>query len=122
MQKIRDYFYGAQHTNLGRADLNPYSLIVPFTDIQIRKVGEELVAPSSALPLGTDRKADETKMIKIEPGNILMHSILAVSNAVCDDTEMESDLLLHSSVAGFIYMYFLESFIMVILVDQQLMK
>lgn len=104
MLKVRDYFYGTQHTQLGRADLNPYSLIVPHKDVQVRKVGQELIAPTSALPLGTDFKADETKMVKIEVGNILLHSILAVSNAVCENEDDESDLVLKSSVAGFIYM------------------
>lgn len=104
MLKVRDYFYGTQHTQLGRGELNPYSLIIPYLDVEIRKIGQELIAPSSALPLGTDIKVDETKMVKIDAGNILLHSVLAVSNAVCENEEDESDLVLKSSVAGFIYM------------------
>ena len=103
--KVRDYFYGTQHTHLSRADLNPYSLIIGYGDIQVRKVGEELIAPSSALPLGTIITQDETKMIHIEVGTILMNSVLAISNSVCVEGEDENEAVLNSSVAGFIYMF-----------------
>lgn len=74
------------------------------------------MAPSSALPLGMERKAMETKFMKVEPGDILLHSILAVSHALlpgCTDhegktvkiytSEEEAAALLSSNVAGFIY-------------------
>ena len=110
MDKIREYFYGNPHTSLGRADLNPYSVIVPFSEMNIRRVGEGILAPSSALPLGMDRHATETKMVKVEPGTILLHSVIAVSTAdIPTETEELSEdeiskRVLESNILGFIYM------------------
>lgn len=108
MQKIKDYFYGTPNTFLGRADLNPYSLIIPFHVVDIRRIGDVSVAPSSALPLGTDRKVNETRLVKVDPGNILLHSVLALSSAEVDDIKDDdkiSEQVLNSSIMGFIYMY-----------------
>ncbi|KAJ3091330.1 Cleavage polyadenylation factor subunit clp1, partial [Quaeritorhiza haematococci] len=119
-QKIREYFYGTPTAN-NRAELSPYTNVVPFTDVAVRRVGEGTLAPSSALPLGTDRKVLETRMVKIEAGDILLHSILAVSNASPPSTggsetggeatdpvpamtqAQESQMLLETNLAGFVY-------------------
>ncbi len=39
-QKVREYFYGNPDTALGRADLNPYSTTVSYTEIAVHRVGE----------------------------------------------------------------------------------
>ncbi|KAJ1549783.1 hypothetical protein HK096_010478, partial [Nowakowskiella sp. JEL0078] len=109
VKKIREYFYGS-----GRFELNPYNNIVPFSDVWIRQVGEGTLAPSSALPIGMQNKILETRMVKVQPSSILLHSILAVShtpivkNSGLNDenrqwSEEETSALLDSNVAGFVY-------------------
>ena len=73
-KRIRDYFYGASN------QLCPYALTVNFQDVSVFKFGEGPIAPSSALPIGADRKVDETRPVKMNPGGHLLHSILAVSS------------------------------------------
>jgi polyribonucleotide 5'-hydroxyl-kinase len=108
MRKIREYFYGFPHIPNQRSELFPYSNIIPFHDIQVRRVSEGTLAPNSALPLGMDRKVSETQLVKVEPGDILLHSILAVVHVDLGDKkelgqEEESDVLLKSPITGFIY-------------------
>jgi len=58
------------------------------------------LAPSSALPIGIDRKVSETQLVKVEPDdNTLLHSILAISSA----NNPEEHSLLESSIIGFVY-------------------
>ncbi|ORX91606.1 Clp1-domain-containing protein, partial [Basidiobolus meristosporus CBS 931.73] len=94
MQKIREYFYGTP-----KMELSPYSTLVSYEDITVYRVGEDSLAPSSALPIGIDRKVSETQLVSLKPGDMLFHSILAVINSESTD---EADLL-RSNVAGFIY-------------------
>ncbi|KAJ3003434.1 UNVERIFIED_CONTAM: Cleavage polyadenylation factor subunit clp1 [Siphonaria sp. JEL0065] len=111
--KIREYFYGTT-----KFPLSPFSNIVSFHDIHVRRVGESTAAPSSALPIGVDRKAEQTKIVKVEVGDILLNSILAVSHADRLDAlapvagavsapaltlEQETALILEKNIAGFIY-------------------
>ncbi|KAH6588784.1 hypothetical protein BASA50_010490 [Batrachochytrium salamandrivorans] len=111
MQRVKEYFYGT-HKN----GIMPFSQTVPFSGVVVRRVGEGIQAPSSALPLGMERKEYDTKYVKVEPGDILLHSILALSHALlpgavgADDVvakiytpEEESLTLLESNIAGFIY-------------------
>ena len=84
-----------------------------FSDVVIRKVGEGTLVPSSALPIGHERKEKETKFVKVECGDILLHSILAVSHVPLpgqhdNETkiytpEEESALLLETNISGFVY-------------------
>ncbi|KAJ1733582.1 Cleavage polyadenylation factor subunit clp1 [Coemansia biformis] len=73
---VRQYFYGT-----GREEVSSFSTVVNFDDIQILRVGEDVVAPSSTLPLGEDRKVTDTTVAVVEPDESLMHSILAVTDA-----------------------------------------
>ncbi|KAJ3014404.1 hypothetical protein HKX48_005182 [Thoreauomyces humboldtii] len=118
MHKIKEYFYGTT-----KGELSPYSSLVPFADVNIRRVGEGTLAPSSALPLGSERMLQETRLIKVDPGTILMHSVLAMSNAAPPDPpsastvddptappppaaltpEEESSLVLGTNLSGFVY-------------------
>ncbi|KAI8851917.1 Pre-mRNA cleavage complex II protein Clp1-domain-containing protein [Chytridium lagenaria] len=73
------------------------------------------LAPSSALPLGMERKLQETRVVKVEAGDILLNSVLAVSNADRLDAlpsigsapaltpEQETSMILDSALAGFVY-------------------
>ncbi|KAF9941838.1 hypothetical protein BGZ67_003928 [Mortierella alpina] len=93
-QKIREYFYGTS-----KSELAPYSTMVNYHDVEVLRVGEGSLAPSSALPIGEDRKVSETHVVRVEPGEHLLHSVLAVSNA---DKLVESEIL-ETNLAGFVY-------------------
>ncbi|KAG0049992.1 hypothetical protein BGZ83_005199 [Gryganskiella cystojenkinii] len=93
-QKIREYFYGTS-----KSELAPYSTMINYHDVEILRVGEGSLAPSSALPIGEDRKVSETHVVKVDPGEHLLHSVLAVSNA----ERMQEPEILETNLAGFIY-------------------
>ncbi|KAF9163443.1 hypothetical protein BGX21_008628 [Mortierella sp. AD011] len=94
--KIREYFYGTT-----KNELAPYSTMINYHDVEILRVGEGSLAPSSALPIGEDRKVSETHVVKVDPSeHILLHSVLAVSNA--DKMKSEEEIL-ETNLAGFIY-------------------
>ncbi|KAJ3358000.1 hypothetical protein HDU83_000057 [Entophlyctis luteolus] len=111
--KIREYFYGTP-----KFPLNPASNTVGFHELTVRRVGDTTLAPSSALPLGQERKVQETKIVKMEVGDTLLNSILAVSHADRLDAsaaaaatvsapaltaDEETALILEKNVAGFVY-------------------
>ncbi|KAJ3237834.1 hypothetical protein HDU78_003844 [Chytriomyces hyalinus] len=112
--KVREYFYGTT-----RYPLSPFSSIVRFDDLAVRRVGESIVAPSSVMPIGYDRKAQETKIVKVESFDILLNSVLAVTHAdrleallalsggaisaPALTADQETSLILDKNVAGFVY-------------------
>lgn len=88
------YFYGVHR------EYSPFSLVLPFEEISIRKLGEERLAPKSALPLGATRKVDESKATaaaKVEITSALLYSILAVSWGASEEQIGEAN------VAGYVY-------------------
>lgn len=93
MKRIREYFYGCPNF-----ELSPSPNLVKFDELNIYKVGQGKLAPSSALPVGMDRKVSETQLSKVEIGEHLLHAILAVCNS---DTPDES--LVGASTHGFVY-------------------
>ncbi|KAI8372301.1 Pre-mRNA cleavage complex II protein Clp1-domain-containing protein [Choanephora cucurbitarum] len=92
--KIHEYFYGTP-----KCELSPYSMLVNYDDIKIWRVGD-VIAPSSALPLGMDSSSDETQVVRVDNYDMCLHSILAMLNAGQDEHENK---LLGSNVAGFVY-------------------
>lgn len=92
--KIHEYFYGTP-----KCELSPYSMLVNYDDIKVWRVGD-VIAPSSALPLGMDSSSNETQVVKVDNYDMCLHSILAILNS--DQNESENNLL-QSNVAGFIY-------------------
>ncbi|KAI9262876.1 Pre-mRNA cleavage complex II protein Clp1-domain-containing protein [Helicostylum pulchrum] len=92
--KIHEYFYGTP-----KCELSPYSMLVNHDDIKIWRVGD-VIAPSSALPLGMDSSSNETQLVKVDNYDMCLHSILAIVNI--DQTEPENRIL-ENNVAGFIY-------------------
>ncbi|KAI8334497.1 Pre-mRNA cleavage complex II Clp1 [Blakeslea trispora] len=92
--KIHEYFYGTP-----KCELSPYSMLVNYDDIKIWRVGD-VIAPSSALPLGMDSSSDETQVVRVDNYDMCLHSILAMLNAGQDEHENN---LLGSNVAGFVY-------------------
>ncbi|KAJ2717075.1 Cleavage polyadenylation factor subunit clp1 [Coemansia spiralis] len=72
---VRQYFYGTD-----RDQVASFSTVVNFDDIRILRVGEDVVAPSSTLPLGEERKVTDTLVSAVEPDESLIHSLLAVTD------------------------------------------
>eukprot|EP01114_Cavostelium_apophysatum_P001760 TRINITY_DN11535_c0_g1_i1.p1 TRINITY_DN11535_c0_g1~~TRINITY_DN11535_c0_g1_i1.p1 ORF type:complete len:477 (-),score=26.17 TRINITY_DN11535_c0_g1_i1:159-1460(-) len=91
LQRIREYFYGAN------GDLYPHSTVVSFNDVIIFKIGTPSQAPASALPLGEERKLGQLRLIEVIPSTEILNSILSVSHAKSADTVISSNL------AGFVY-------------------
>lgn len=92
--QFKAYFYGP------RQEYTPFSQVLPFEDLQLRRLGEEALAPSSALPIGATRKVSETRTSRVDPGkSLLLYSILAVPNAQSE----EDDQLSNSNIAGYLY-------------------
>ncbi|CAL9043131.1 unnamed protein product [Musa banksii] len=89
--RIREYFYGLAN------DLSAHSNIVNFTDISVYRIGGGPQAPRSALPIGAEPVADPTRLVAVNINRDLLHLVLAVSYA------KESDQIISSNVAGFIY-------------------
>ena len=138
--QIRSYFYGMSPVvpqepeknapagldePLGGVPvLNPYSFTIPFDLLSIYRVGQDRVAPSSALPIGAERTLSEMQVVKLDPVNspsdlsLLLHSVLALieppaalehheENAASEETpvkEYNDDELLGSTLLGFIHM------------------
>ena len=103
--RIKEYFYGAP----GKNDLAPFSVTLSFNDVLIRRVTEGATVPSSALPLGMEAMSLDTKFVKCEPGDMLLHSILAISRAMPPSgapwsSEEETEALITHGIAGFINM------------------
>lgn len=88
------YFYGAHR------EYSPFSLVLPFEEVSIRKLGEERLAPRSALPLGATRKLNESKATaaaKVEITSALLYSVLAISWGASEEQVGEAN------VAGYVY-------------------
>ncbi|KAI8618295.1 protein CLP1 [Chytriomyces sp. MP71] len=112
--RVREYFYGTP-----RFPLSPFSNTVKFDDLAVRRVGDNVTAPSSIMPIGYDRKAAETKVVRVDDANILLNSVLALTHAdrlgallalsggatsaPALTSEQETQLVLDRNVAGFVY-------------------
>ncbi|KAI8319692.1 putative cleavage/polyadenylation factor ia subunit clp1p [Martensiomyces pterosporus] len=73
---IRQYFYGTT-----AEPFSSFSAIASFQEIGILRIGEDVKAPSSTLPLGETRKLTDTSVFAVNPDESLAHSILAVTDA-----------------------------------------
>ncbi|WFD07716.1 polynucleotide 5'-hydroxyl-kinase [Malassezia vespertilionis] len=145
--QIRSYFYGmgvpkpqesglanedgAPHENShvfpshmeplgGVPTLNPYSFTIPLDLLEIYRVGQDRIAPSSALPIGAERAMDGLQVVKLDPVNSasdlssLLHSVLVLvepprgggepgkPDSECERTE---DELLGASLVGLVHVY-----------------
>ncbi|CAG8509142.1 1408_t:CDS:10 [Ambispora gerdemannii] len=94
MRKIQEYFYGTS-----KVGLQPFNASIDFHSLSIYRVGFGSLAPSSALPIGIDRKVSETQLVRVEPDETLRHSILAL---ITTDSP-EEPALLEANVSGFLY-------------------
>ena len=110
---MKEYFYGTL-----KNDLTPFSQTVSFSDVIVRRAMEGSVAPSSALPIGMEANPNEVKFVKVEAGDILLHSVLAVSYTPLAGSidlkdpqdapkiytpEEEASALLGTNICGYVY-------------------
>lgn len=86
--------------------LAPSSSVVKFEDISIYRIGEENMAPSSALPIGAIRTLSEMQPILLDPaaaGSGLLHRVLGVLSPFHpDENERYDEEILDLSVTGFL--------------------
>jgi len=88
---FKKYFYGAKR------EYSPFSLVLSFDEVFLRRLGEDSLAPKSALPLGATRKVEGGKAAKVEPSASLLYSVLAVSWATSEEQVGEIN------TAGYVY-------------------
>ncbi|KAI6109694.1 hypothetical protein F5141DRAFT_1063872 [Pisolithus sp. B1] len=92
--------------------LAPSSSIVNFGDITIYRIGEETMAPSSALPIGATRTLSEMQPILLDPaaaGSGLLNRVLGVLSPFHpDENERYDEEILDLSVTGFLVITNLE--------------
>ncbi|KZT61554.1 cleavage/polyadenylation factor ia subunit Clp1p [Calocera cornea HHB12733] len=118
--QLRSYFYGARHSDRkeGEEDgdfdpesaLAPTSSVVSFNDLRIYRVGEESLAPSSALPIGASRAVSTIQPVLVDPSSPmqqsrLLNGVLALlaplpANVIQDDLDLAQ--LLDRNVSGFL--------------------
>ncbi|KAI0705931.1 Pre-mRNA cleavage complex II protein Clp1-domain-containing protein [Cytidiella melzeri] len=86
--------------------LAPSSFVIPFGDLTIWRIGEETMAPSSALPIGATRVLSEMQPIQVDPtqgGSGLYNAVLAlVAPPNPDESERYDEEILDLHVVGFI--------------------
>ncbi|KAI0807663.1 Pre-mRNA cleavage complex II protein Clp1-domain-containing protein [Fomes fomentarius] len=100
------YLQGGEQTPDLTLQLSPSSTSVNFGDITIYRIGEETMAPTSALPIGAARVVSEMQPLLVDPslsGSGLYNAVLAVLAAPnADETERYDEEILDLPVLGFI--------------------
>jgi len=86
--------------------LSPSSTVVGFDDLTIYRIGEETMAPSSALPIGGTRILSEIQPVLIDPsqsGSGLLNAVLALlAPPNPDESERYDEEILDLNVTGFL--------------------
>ncbi|KAK7693831.1 Cleavage polyadenylation factor subunit clp1 [Cerrena zonata] len=86
--------------------LAPSSSIVSFGEMNIWRIGEETMAPTSALPIGATRVVSEMQPLAVDPaqpGSGLYNAILAiVASPNPDEAERYDEEILDLNVLGFV--------------------
>ncbi|KAI0345428.1 hypothetical protein BDW22DRAFT_1412293 [Trametopsis cervina] len=86
--------------------LAPSSFVMPFGEISIWRIGEETMAPSSALPIGATRVVSEMQPIPVDPmqtASGLYNAVLALlSPPNPDESERYDEEMLDLHVVGFV--------------------
>ncbi|PSS31060.1 hypothetical protein PHLCEN_2v2392 [Hermanssonia centrifuga] len=94
---------GEQNTDLA---LSPSSTIISFSDLTIYRIGEETMAPTSALPIGATRVVSEMQPLLVDPaqpGSGLYNAVLALlAPPNPDESERYDEEILDLHVVGFI--------------------
>ncbi|KAF8463804.1 Pre-mRNA cleavage complex II protein Clp1-domain-containing protein [Gautieria morchelliformis] len=89
---------------LEELSLSPHSLVIEFSDLTIYRIGEEAMAPTSALPIGASRVVSEMQPVVVDPaqsGSGLMNAVLALLTQG-EDGLLDDTAVLDRDVAGFL--------------------
>lgn len=76
--RIREYFYGTGIKGSPVTQFYPHSFDVPFQQMKIYKIGAPAV-PDSCLPIGMKADDNQTKLVQVNPGHVLLHHILSLT-------------------------------------------
>ncbi|EGO21102.1 hypothetical protein SERLADRAFT_372905 [Serpula lacrymans var. lacrymans S7.9] len=86
--------------------LSPSSTVLSFDDLTIYRVGQETMAPSSALPIGAARTVSEMQPILVDPSSPssgLLNAVLALlAPPNPDESERYDEEILDLHVIGFL--------------------
>ncbi|KAJ1677744.1 Cleavage polyadenylation factor subunit clp1 [Spiromyces aspiralis] len=101
-RQIRDYFNGTLNE-----PCSSFSVVSSLDGLLFYRVNEDVVAPSSTLPLGETRKLQDSWFVKVEPNESLLHSVLAVLDVEFDPSgdagEPKEKDLANANVHGFVH-------------------
>ncbi|KXS20132.1 Clp1-domain-containing protein [Gonapodya prolifera JEL478] len=95
---VREYFYGTK-----RSEISAYSTPIVFTEMNVRRVGEI----AAYLTLGAESRLSQTRMVRVDPGDALLNSVLALTSVEApppgDKGEHmeDEDKIAVAAVAGF---------------------
>ncbi|KAI1783997.1 hypothetical protein LXA43DRAFT_1044507 [Ganoderma leucocontextum] len=102
----RAYVQAGEQTPDQTMHLSPLSTSVNFGDIVIYRIGEETMAPSSALPIGAARVVSEMQPLVVDPtlgGSGLYNAVLAIlAPPNPDESERYDEEILDLPVIGYI--------------------
>ncbi|KAI0723768.1 Pre-mRNA cleavage complex II protein Clp1-domain-containing protein [Cerioporus squamosus] len=100
------YVQGGEQTPDLTLHLSPLSTTVNFGDITIYRIGEETMAPNSALPIGAARVVSEVQPLLVDPslsGSGLYNAVLAIlAPPNPDEAERYDEEILDLPVVGYI--------------------
>ncbi|KAH9846088.1 Pre-mRNA cleavage complex II protein Clp1-domain-containing protein [Lenzites betulinus] len=100
------YIQGGEQTPLLTMHLSPSSMTVNFGDITIYRIGEETMAPTSALPIGATRVVSEMQPLLVDPatpGSGLYNAVLAIlAPPNPDESERYDEEILDLPVVGYV--------------------
>ncbi|KAA1469407.1 hypothetical protein DENSPDRAFT_835025 [Dentipellis sp. KUC8613] len=86
--------------------LAPSSSVVSFDDLTVYRIGEETMAPSTALPIGAARTVSEMQPLQLDPaapGSGLRNAMLALlAPPNADEAERYDEEILDLQVVGFL--------------------
>ncbi|KAI0647520.1 hypothetical protein C8Q79DRAFT_959857 [Trametes meyenii] len=100
------YVQGGEQTPDLTMHLSPSSMTVNFGDITIYRIGEETMAPTSALPIGATRVVSEMQPLLVDPsqpGSGLYNAVLAIlAPPNPDESERYDEEVLDLPVVGYV--------------------
>ncbi|KAH9928548.1 Pre-mRNA cleavage complex II protein Clp1-domain-containing protein [Epithele typhae] len=100
------FVQGGEQTPDLTLHLSPLSTSVNFGDVTMYRIGEETMAPQSALPIGATRVVSEMQPLLVDPaksGSGLYNAVLAVlSSPNADESERYDEEVLDLQVVGYV--------------------
>jgi len=100
------YLQGGEQAADLTLNLAPVSSIVSFSDLTIYRIGEETMAPTSALPIGATRVVSEMQPLPVDPaqpGSGLYNAVLALlAPPNPDESERYDEEVLDLPAVGFL--------------------